>query len=207
MEYLKGKGQLHMSNDRKQPESTLSLKEWAVAIKALGEGKQIITVRKGGLYEETRDFKLENDTFYLYPTYEHQKAEMIKPENQSDLEATLVGWSLDKPTVDIEYFAHITDDIEILDEAKIRALNPYHIWTDDFADVRLHWKKKKPLHILFARVYKLDKPVTIEIAEEYKGCKSWHNLLSSIPQEGYIPVLSDEKYAHNRQVIMDVLTK
>ena len=44
-----------------QPLSPLSLKEWAVAVKALGEGEQIITIRKGGLYEETREFRLENN--------------------------------------------------------------------------------------------------------------------------------------------------
>ncbi|MGC5324778.1 DUF1802 family protein [Brevibacillus sp. SYSU BS000544] len=189
-----------------QPVSTLSLKEWAVAIKALGEGKQIITVRKGGLYEETRDFKLEHDTFYLYPTYEHQKSEMVKPEYQSDLQATLENWTPENTMVDIRYFAKITDDIEVLDEAKIRALAPYHIWTDNFADVRLHWKKKNPLHILFARVYKLAEPLVIPIEEEYKGCKSWHNLLQDIPQGAFSPVLSDEEYEAKRAEVLKVIS-
>lgn len=189
-----------------QPISTLSLKEWAVAIKALGEGKQIITVRKGGLYEETRDFKLERDTFYLYPTYEHQKTEMVKPEYHADLQATLEQWSPEKTTVDIRYFAHITDDVEVLDEARIRALAPFHIWTDNFADVRLHWKKKNPLHILFARVYKLEKPLEIPIADEYKGCKSWHHLLQEVPQGSFTPVLTDEEYAARREAILRIIS-
>ncbi len=194
-----------MDTTVQQPTSPLSLKEWAVAVKALGEGKQIITVRKGGLYEETREFKLEHDTFYLYPTYEHQNAEMVKPAFHPLLQATLEGWSLEKPTVEIEYFAEITDDLEVLDEAKIRALAPYHIWTDNFADVRLHWKKQKPLHILFARVYRLAKPFALAIAEEYKGCKSWHNLLQEVPQDGYAPVLGEAEYNQKRAEIMRVL--
>nr|WP_206529579.1 DUF1802 family protein [Brevibacillus sp. SYP-B805] len=189
----------------RQPVSTLALKEWAVAVKALGEGKQIITVRKGGLYEETREFRLENDTFYLYPTYEHQKPEMVKEEYHPMLEATLAGWSPEKTTVEIGYFAHITDDIELMDEAKLRALAPYHIWTDNFADVRLHWKKKQPLHILFARVYRLAQPVTIPIDEAYKGCKSWHHLLQEIGQGDFAPVLTDEEYEAKRTAIMQVL--
>jgi len=195
-----------MSTAIQQPVSTLALKEWAVAIKALGEGKQIITVRKGGLYEETREFKLENDTFYLYPTYEHQKPEMVKPEYQPMLEATLEGWSPEKTTVEIRYFAKITDDVELMDEAKLRALGAYHIWTDNFADVRLHWKKKQPLHILFARVYELEQPMTIDIAEEYKGCKSWHHLLQDVNQAQFKPVLSDEEYEAKRAEIMQLLT-
>lgn len=188
-----------------QPVSTLSLKEWAVAVKALGEGKQIITVRKGGLYEETREFKLENNTFYLYPTYEHQNAAMVKPENQDMLNATLEGWSIEKPTVEIEYFAEITDDVELMDEAKLRALAPFHIWTDNFADVRLHWKKKQPLHILFARVYKLAQPFELAIDESYKGCKSWHNLLQEVAQQGFTPVLTDDEYEMQRAAVMEVL--
>jgi len=188
-----------------QPTSTLALKEWAVAVKALGEGKQIITVRKGGLYEETREFKLEHDTFYLYPTYEHQKRELVKPAFHAELESTWEGWSADKPTVDIRYFTHVTDDVEILDEAKVRALDPFHIWTNDFADVRLHWKKKKPLHILFARVYRLHEPVEIDVEEAYKGCKSWHHLLEAIPQTGCSPVLTDEEYAKKRAEILEIL--
>lgn len=188
-----------------QPASTLSLKEWAVAVKALGEGKQIITVRKGGLYEETREFRLERDTFYLYPTFEHQKPEMVKPSFHADLNSTLEGWSPDKTTVAIQYFAHVTDDVELMDVAKLQALDPYHIWTENFAEVRLHWKKKQPLHILFARVYKLAQPFELPIVEEYKGCKSWHHLLQEVPRQDFAPVLSDEEYAARREEIMRIL--
>lgn len=196
-----------MTTTVQQPVSTLSLKEWAVAIKALGEGKQIITVRKGGLYEETREFKLENNTFYLYPTYEHQKAEMVKPEYHAMLDATLEGWSLEKPTVEVEYFAEITDDVELMDEEKLRALGAYHIWTDNFADVRLHWKKKQPLHILFARVYRLENPIELSIDESYKGCKSWHHLLTEVKQGGFSPVLADAEYEQQRAEIMELLNR
>ncbi|KQL48513.1 hypothetical protein AN963_01500 [Brevibacillus choshinensis] len=190
-----------------QPVSPLSLKEWAVAVKALGDGHQIITIRKGGLYEETREFRLENNQFYLYPTYEHQKQEMVKPEYQHLLEATRISWSPEKETVEIAYFAEVTDDVELMDEEKLRALSPYHIWTDNFADVRLHWKKQKPLHILFARVYRLQQPVEIHIDEAYKGCKSWHDLLEAIPGQSFEPVLSDAEYAQKKDAILSILNR
>lgn len=190
-----------------QPVSPLSLKEWAVAVKALGEGHQIITIRKGGLYEETREFKLEHNKFYLYPTYEHQKQEMVKPEYHHLLEATRIDWSSEKGMVEISCFAEVTDDVELMDEEKLRGLSPYHIWTDNFADVRLHWKKQKPLHILFARVYRLQQPVEIHIDEAYKGCKSWHDLLEAIPGQSFEPVLSDAEYAQKREAILNILNR
>ncbi|MED1954369.1 DUF1802 family protein [Brevibacillus centrosporus] len=188
-----------------QPASSLSLKEWAVAVKALGEGHQIITIRKGGLYEETREFRLENNQFYLYPTYEHQKQDMVKPQYHDLLAATREGWSPEQETVEVAYFAEVTDDIELLDEEKLRAVSPYHIWTDNFADVRLHWKKQKPLHILFARVYRLEQPVEILIEEAYKGCKSWHHLVNAIPWQRFEPVLSDAKYNQKKEEILNIL--
>lgn len=188
-----------------QPISPLSLKEWAVAVKALGEGEQIITIRKGGLYEETREFRLENNQFYLYPTYEHQKPDMVKPDYHHLLDATLEGWTANKKTVTIEYFAEVTDDVELMDEARLRELSPYHIWTDNFADVRLHWKKKQPLHILFVRTYRLKVPVEIPIEVAYQGCKSWHDLLVDIPQAAFTPVLSDEDFEAKKAEIIAIL--
>lgn len=188
-----------------QPQSPLSLKEWAVAVKALGEGEQIITIRKGGLYEETREFRLENNLFYLYPTYEHQKRDMVKPAYHHLLDATLAGWLSDQTTVSIEYFVKVTDDVELMDEAKLRALSPHHIWTDNFADVRLHWKKKQPLHILFVRMYRLAQPIVIPIEAAYQGCKSWHDLLADLPRSGFAPVLADEEFARKKAEILGIL--
>ena len=56
----------------------IALKEWAAAIKALENGTQIFIMRKGGIIEETRDFRVQSEAFYLYPTYEHQRKELLK---------------------------------------------------------------------------------------------------------------------------------
>ena len=53
-------------------------KEWAVIVHALLEGEQIVDVRKGGLREEGRHFGLRATRFWLYPTAEHQRAELLK---------------------------------------------------------------------------------------------------------------------------------
>ena len=60
--------------------SDIALKEWAVAVKSLGRGEQIIALRKGGIHREDRDFRFVHPEFLLFPTYEHQKAELIKSE-------------------------------------------------------------------------------------------------------------------------------
>ena len=59
-----------------------ALKEWASAVKALEAGSQIFIMRKGGIIEETRDFQVVSNDFYLYPTYEHQRRELLKAPYQ-----------------------------------------------------------------------------------------------------------------------------
>jgi hypothetical protein len=73
-----------------QPATTrTALKEWAVACEALGRGEQILLLRKGGISEEHREFRVEQPAFLLFPTYEHQRAELIKPRARAELAATL----------------------------------------------------------------------------------------------------------------------
>ncbi|MBA4544465.1 DUF1802 family protein [Thermoactinomyces daqus] len=157
----------------------IALKEWAVTVEALGEGKQIIVMRKGGIAEETRHFEVRSDRFFLYPAYEHQKEELLKPEYRAEIAKTLQSWSPEQETATIKYFAELHEDIEVMDEEALFRLAPCHIWTNDFAHERLKWKKKLPLHLLLLRVYRLDQPARIPIRPEYSGCKSWHE----VPQE------------------------
>ena len=47
----------------------VALKEWAVTVRALAEGEQLLTLRKGGIREEHKHFEIEHDRFFLYPTF------------------------------------------------------------------------------------------------------------------------------------------
>ncbi|MCZ4491104.1 MAG: hypothetical protein JWP53_33, partial [Conexibacter sp.] len=44
----------------------IAIKEWAVTVRALAEGEQLVTLRKGGVDEPSRNFSLEHDRFFLY---------------------------------------------------------------------------------------------------------------------------------------------
>ena len=43
-----------------------ALKEWAVIVKVLVEGKQILVVRKGGIVEVDDKFEVQEKEFFLY---------------------------------------------------------------------------------------------------------------------------------------------
>ena len=57
-----------------------AFKEWAVICEALGEGRQVLILRKGGIAEARGEFTIEHRRFWLFPTYVHQQSSGIKPE-------------------------------------------------------------------------------------------------------------------------------
>src|SRR5689334_22817537 len=64
----------------------VALKEWAVVCAALASGRQIVLLRKGGIYEAAGEFELENREFLLFPTYLHQKRRMLKEPDRAGFE-------------------------------------------------------------------------------------------------------------------------
>jgi hypothetical protein len=45
----------------------IAFKEWAVTVRALAEGEQLVALRKGGIREENKHFEVEHEQFFLYP--------------------------------------------------------------------------------------------------------------------------------------------
>ena len=55
----------------------IAFKEWAIVVDALGSGRQIIILRKGGISEGRRGFQVDHAEFLLYPTRVHQESESV----------------------------------------------------------------------------------------------------------------------------------
>ena len=99
-----------------------ALKEWAIAVDALSMGKTIMLLRKGGIRE--RRFQILHSRLWLYPTYEHQKPHLLKPEYASQVTPVESGWH--PKTVTIASCAEITDAIEVSQKSKITALQTHY---------------------------------------------------------------------------------
>lgn len=123
----------------------VALKEWASAIEALTEGRQIMLMRKGGIAEETKRFELKSHSFYLYPTYEHQRRELLKEQHRDLVEHTLIDWKDNAREIGLTAYAEAVHDLEIHDLNQLELLYPYHIWSEGLAAERLRWKAKEPL--------------------------------------------------------------
>ena len=184
--------------------ATLALKEWAVAVKALAEGAQVLALRKGGIHREDRDFRIVHPQFLLFPTFEHQKAELLKPGYHGDLRDTLQERGA-PAQVTISYWTEVTAKFELRDESALDRLSPFHIWTGSYARKRLHWRPKQPLTVALLRVYRLQEPQAIPLLDQYEGCKSWVDLGCEVPLGNMVPVLDDSQYEAKAASIGEVI--
>jgi hypothetical protein len=188
----------------------IALKEWAVTVRALAEGEQLITLRKGSVREPDRHFRLEHERFFLYPTFDHQRNDLVRESHQPELRRALEEgvWNDGEPTlqalaadgglqqpdrVRIRAWAEVAGHFTIADPRCVDALSPFYVWTPDYAEKRLSWKPRHPLHVLLLRTYRIPRPVTVKVRDEYLGGRSWLELQRDLPFEG-TPVLSDDEF-------------
>ena len=172
--------------------TTHVLKEWAVAVDALEQGKTIVLLRKGGIKEEGKHFKVAHDQILLYPTYEHQQPNLLKAEYANQVKPVTSGWHPE--TVRIGSWAKISEVLPVSDESAVAALLPHHIWNEQFVSDRLKWKPRQPIYVLLLRVYQLSSVSVIPYRPEYGGCRSWIDLVEPISLEGMVPALDDAEY-------------
>ncbi|MGI8558609.1 MAG: DUF1802 family protein [Solirubrobacteraceae bacterium] len=188
----------------------IAFKEWAVTVRALAEGEQFLTRRKCWIRDTNKHFLVEHQRSVLYPTFDHQRADLVRESHQPELRRALEEgvWADGEPTlaqlsrnpeqtppdrVRIRAWAEVAGQYTITDPRTVDALSPFYVWTPDYAEKRLEWKRRHPLHVLLLRTYRIPRPVTVKVRDEYGGCRSWLELQRELPFEG-TPVLSDEEF-------------
>ena len=186
--------------------ATVALKEWAVAVKALREGRQVLLVRKGGISEETRHFRIESERFLFFPTYEHQRADLLQPEFQDDLTAVLAQ-PRDPATVRFDTFAELTDLIEVTEPAQVEALAPFYCFSTAYAEERLRWKPRHPLLVMAIRAYRLEQPIDVATRPDFGGCKSWVTLDEDVTPDNLVAALDDAAYAEQIAAVRAALAR
>ncbi len=171
--------------------STVALKEWSAAIAALARGDQTVLVRKGGIREGAGGFKVQHDGFFLYPTFFHQASELVKPQFRPLLDG--LDDDPEPAMVTLSVYAEVEEVIEVADEAAVRALAPFHIFTDEYAEKRAHWKPRVPLTVMAVRCHKMQQPQALPVMAAYAGCKSWVELVEPYPVGVTTPVLPERR--------------
>lgn len=187
-------------------ENHIAFKEWASIVGALSEGRQILILRKGGIREESGEFRLEHDEFFLFPTYEHQNQSDLKPEAHQSLESALKT-KPDSNSLPIRYYVKTEGVIQMTDEVELERLRPYHVWSDEAVTKRFHYGRQIGLYVIMCRVFKLPSAHAIRVTPEYAGCKSWVELTEKLSTQGAKPVLSEVEFQRQLEAINSSLVK
>jgi hypothetical protein len=177
-----------------------SLKEWAVAVRALERGETALVIRKGGIREKA--FAVPSARFLLLPGYEHQRPDLVKPEFRALLDD--LPERSDTGPLHFTSFAEVVGAYEISEKDELDAMDEHHMWTPEYAESRFKWRPKKPLTALVLRTHLLPEEIVVDFREEYGGCKSWISLAESVPTGGAYPALSDAEF---EKISAPVLTK
>jgi hypothetical protein len=177
----------------------VALKEWASVCRALELGRQMLLLRKGGIYEAAGEFEVEHREFLLFPTYLHQNLKMLKPAEH----ATFESRGAEPDEVAITAAGVVTDIIELKSRGQMDQIDGEHVWTSPLIDMRFDYRPENPLYLLLVRVYRLREPVTIVNTPAYAGCKSWVPLEHAIETGGVTPVIDDVRYEFRRKGLLE----
>jgi hypothetical protein len=201
----------------------IAFKEWAVTVRALAEGEQLLTLRKGGIREPGKSVRVPHERFFLYPTFDHQTGDLVRESHQPELRRALEEgvWSDGEPLlqaftsgtrvqqpdrVRIRAWAEVAEHFTVTDPRCVDALSPFYVWTPDYAEKRLGWRRHQPLHVLLLRTYRIPRPVTVKVKDEYTAAQAWIELQRELPFEG-TPVLSDAEFERASEEIRSIASE
>ena len=185
--------------------SQKALKEWASVVKALEKGQQIFLLRKGGIAEKNGAFRMEESEFFLFPTFEHQDKEKLKPSVQGLVDEAQKQAQVWAGKIALSCYAEVTEVFQVREIEPLLKLSQSHIWSEEMIRERFNWRPEEPLYIPILRVYRLKGVLLIDALERYKGCKSWIDFDRPIPTKGAKPVLDDMEFQLQEERIRTIL--
>lgn len=181
----------------------IALKEWAIICDLLADGKQAILLRKGGIREPEGPgrFELEYSRFALFPSWMHQKPDMIKPAQRD----RVIVSAQEPPTITFKAIGEATRIWRVPSRAAFDRLDDLHAWTGEQIGMRFNYKPQNPLYLVAIRVSRLRTERMMTNHAEYAGCKSWVPLRPSdeVDDAGATHVMGDDAFAAIVQRVND----
>lgn len=184
--------------------NTVALKEWAIVDDALGSGRQVVLIRKGGIHEQKGAFEVEHREFFLFPTYLHQKAEDLVPAARAHLAIVAAAAPADR-TVTLRHYAVVEEVVKVTAVEPLRELADHHILSWPAVEGRFWYRGRPGLHVLLVRAYCLPRPLVIPNHPAYDGCVSWVDLDVAVPTAGCLPALDEASFARRADAIRRAL--
>ena len=184
-------------------EGSLALKEWSSVVEALASGRQALLIRKGGLADRGKVFALEDQEFFLLPSYLHQQAAFVKPDFLPGFQRAVTPPAIG--SIAFQHYAIAEEAFAVDSREALLRLDSLHVWNEAFIDHRLEWNPVAPAWVILTRAYRLPEPVIVPEERRFRGCRSWVKLADPLPTAGAEPVLSDNAFAAQARAVRAAL--
>ena len=156
----------------------MAFKDWAAVCDAMGQGRQSVILRKGGLAEGRTGFQFKHPEFFLFPTGYHEQFEKMRPGLSGGLQgAGDAGAGL----VKIRDFFRLEWHATVTDLPAVRALAPFHLYREEEVHERFVYDESPGLQVAFGRAFRMDRPWTLPDQASFGGCRSWISLPPPAP--------------------------
>ena len=167
----------------------VGLQEWAGICRALGDGRLVVSVRKGGIHERGGGlFAPEHERFALLPSYLHQDQARVTAPFAADILETRVDPQVGVHRVAV--WAEIVKVWKVTELTDLMSLGPELLWTPHELETRFAYRDQPWLYVLAMRVMRFPALVAIPDHPSYAGCRSWIPLQAPIATSGSVPVVS-----------------
>jgi hypothetical protein len=163
-----------------------ALKEWASVIEALGAGRQIVLIRKGGIADPK--FGLEATRFYMFPTNFHE------------------GAAPPLSAIPITHWCEVVRTWEVRDLESLMRLEPLVAFDRKTLETRYRFRADQAVHVIAVRTWSLPRTTTVPMTEAYAGCRSWVSLDEEIDVDGSRQVLTDEQLQSKIDQVSSILS-
>jgi hypothetical protein len=179
---------------------SVGFKEWALVCAALGDGRQSVIVRKGGIAEGRGGFQFRQREFFLFPTFFHEQLGRTRLPN-----ATLPEQLPNE--IEIHFCARIEEARLVEDWEQARALEPLHILQESVVQERFEYDEAPGVQVALVRVFRLETPWRFSDAARYGGCRSWVDLPEPPANLQLLPVLDDVEQEQRREQFQGALAR
>ncbi|HLC40858.1 MAG TPA: DUF1802 family protein [Methylomirabilota bacterium] len=181
----------------------IALKEWAVLVRELEEGRRIVLIRKGGILEQKQGFSVEHREFFLFPTYVHQNERELVPELWQRLREVVKN-APPPGELRLTAYARVEESVYVTALEPFKALEGMHALSWSTVESRFRYRRPG-LHVLVLRVYQLPKPIVLPLTPGYDGCVSWVDLDDEVPTTGAVPALDDREFSRRVAQLREIL--
>lgn len=177
-----------------------AFKEWTLICDALGRGEQSLIIRKGGIAEGRAGFRFQHADFLLFPTLFHEQAAKLKLPAETPLPGPLPDGQHE-----VKLGAHVEWTREVTDWELVKALAPFHLWTEAEIEKRFRQDDHPAVNVAFVRIQRLSAPFIFPDAPKYGGCRSWIELPPLPTETALTPVLDEPTHAARNKALQELL--